>query len=81
MNAEIKAINCTSCGATLDVLGGHRVRSLTCGYCGSVMDRHADFKLLQEYRDRPDRPITPLAIGMQAMLKGVSFTIIGMIQY
>ena len=81
MSAEIKAINCTSCGATLDVLGGHRVRSLTCGYCGSIMDRHAGFKLLQEYRDHPDRPLTPLAIGMQAVLKDVPFTIIGMIQY
>lgn len=81
MSADIKAINCTSCGATLDVLGGHRVKSLTCSYCGSVMDRHADFKLLQEYREHPDRPFAPLAIGMQAELKGVSFTIIGMIQY
>jgi len=79
--AEIKAINCTSCGATLDVLGGHRVKSLTCSYCGSVMDRHDDFKLLQEYQDRPDRPAVPLALGMQSTLKGTPFTIIGMIQY
>ena len=79
--AEIKAINCTSCAATLNVLGGHRVKSLTCGYCGSVMDRHADFKLLQRYRKKPDRPYVPLALGMQAEFRGVPFTIIGMIGY
>ncbi len=80
MKPAIKAINCTSCGATLDVLGGHRVKSLTCGYCGSVMDRHAGFQTIQQHRNRPDRPVTPLSIGMQATLKDVSFTIIGMIE-
>lgn len=81
MTADIKAINCTSCGATLDVLGGHRVKSLTCGYCGSVMDSHAGFQTVQQYRERPDRPAAPLALGMMATLKGVPFTIIGLIEY
>jgi len=81
MKPEIQAINCTSCGATLDVLGGHRVKSLTCGYCGAVMDSHAGFQTVQQYRDHPDRPAAPLALGMQATLKDVPFTIIGMIEY
>ena len=84
MSAEgttVQAINCTNCGATLDVLGGHRVKSLTCGYCGSVMDSHAGYQILHRYRDNPDRPYAPLAIGMEATLKGVAFTIIGMIHY
>ena len=77
----LKAINCTACGATLDVLGGHRVKSLTCGYCGSVMDRHAGFQVLERYRNQPDRPYAPISIGMTATLKDVAFTVIGMIQY
>ncbi len=81
MTPEVQAIKCTACSASLDVLGGHRTKSLTCGYCGSVMDRHAGFQTVQEYQDRPDRPATPLAIGMQATLKDVLFTIIGMIEY
>lgn len=81
MMADVKAINCTSCGATLDVLGGHRVKSLTCGYCGSVMDSHAGFQTVQQHRNRLDRPITPLSIGMQATLKDVPFTVIGLIEY
>lgn len=81
MMPDVKAINCTSCGATLDVLGGHRVKSLTCGYCGSVMDSHAGFQTVQQYRDHPGRPTTPLAIGQQTTLKDVPFTIIGMIEY
>ena len=81
MNKNVEAINCTACGATLDILGGHRVKSLTCGYCGAIMDRHAGFQVLQRYREKPDRPYTPISIGMEAELKGVSFTVIGMIQY
>ncbi|MEL6963489.1 MAG: DUF4178 domain-containing protein [Pseudomonadota bacterium] len=81
MSEPVKAINCTACGATLDVLGGHRVKSLICGYCGSVMDRHAGFQVLQRYREKPDRPFAPIGIGMTADLKGVAFTVIGMIQY
>ena len=78
---NLRAINCTACGATLDVLGGHRVKSLVCGYCGSVMDSHAGYQVIQRYRDSPDRPAAPLALGMEATLKGVPFTIIGMIEY
>lgn len=78
---KVQAINCNACGAPLDVLGGHRVRSLTCGYCGSVMDRHAGFQVIQRHRNQPDRPYAPIAIGMQAELKGVTFTVIGMIRY
>jgi hypothetical protein len=81
MSGDVKAINCTACGASLDVLGGHRVKSLTCGYCGSLMDRHAGFQVLQRYREKPDRPYAPISIGMEAELKGVAFTVIGMIQY
>ncbi|MEM9625852.1 MAG: DUF4178 domain-containing protein [Pseudomonadota bacterium] len=80
-DTKVQAINCTNCGATLDVLGGHRVKSLTCGYCGSVMDSHAGYQVIQRHRDNPDRPYAPLAIGMEAVLKGVPFTIIGMIHY
>ncbi|MEZ5934134.1 MAG: DUF4178 domain-containing protein [Alphaproteobacteria bacterium] len=80
-DTNIQAINCTACGATLDVLGGHRVRSLTCGYCGSVMDRHAGFQVVERHQNKPDRPYAPIALGMQSTLKGVPFTVIGMIQY
>ena len=62
-------------------MGGHRVKSLTCGYCGSVMDRHAGYQVLQRYRDSPERPYAPLTLGMEATLKGVPFAIIGMIRY
>lgn len=81
MTTDVKAINCTACGATLDVLGGHRVKSLTCSYCGSIMDSHDGYKLLERYRHNPERPYAPITIGMQSTLKGVPFTVIGMIKY
>ncbi len=81
MTTDVKAINCTACGATLDVLGGHRVKSLTCSYCGSIMDSHDGYKLLERYRHNPERPYAPITIGMQAELRRVPFTVIGMIKY
>ena len=80
MNATARAINCSDCGGTLTLHGGHRVRSLTCSYCGAVMDSHNQFKVIDRYGESKCMK-TPLAIGMQATLKGVEFTIIGAIEY
>lgn len=35
---ELKSINCTACGARLDVLGGGRVTTHVCASCGSALD-------------------------------------------
>ena len=80
MNATARAINCSHCGATLTLHGGHRVRSLTCSYCGAVMDSHDQFKVIDRYGESKCMQ-TPLAIGMQATLKGVEFTLIGATEY
>ena len=80
MNDRVAAINCTNCGGALPVHGGHRVRTLTCGYCGTVMDRHADYQILDQYKNLR-RPHSPLKIGMKARIKGVEHTLIGMIEY
>ncbi|MWB76681.1 DUF4178 domain-containing protein [Pseudooceanicola sp. 216_PA32_1] len=74
--AEIRAINCTNCGAGLDVLGGGRVMSHVCGYCGSELDAQDNYRVLRRYADLV-RPDSPLAIGMTGTLDGVAFTVIG----
>ncbi|NSX53338.1 DUF4178 domain-containing protein [Parasulfitobacter algicola] len=74
--SELTAINCTNCGAGLDVLGGGRVVSHVCGYCGSVLDAQHDYKVLKQFTDMP-RPTTPFRIGMSGVINGVEFTIIG----
>ncbi|WP_208347039.1 DUF4178 domain-containing protein [Pseudaestuariivita rosea] len=74
--AELTAINCTNCGAGLDVLGGGRVITHVCGYCGSVLDAQHDYKVLKQFSDMP-RPESPFRIGMKGEIQGVEYTIIG----
>ncbi|MEJ6393763.1 DUF4178 domain-containing protein [Gymnodinialimonas sp. 2305UL16-5] len=72
----LSSINCTSCGAGLSVLGGGRVRSHVCGYCGSVLDTQDNYKVLDSIGKR-NHPSSPVQIGMTLTLDGVLFTVIG----
>lgn len=74
--AALGSVNCTSCGAGLSVLGGGRVLSHVCGYCGAVLDTQDDYKVVDSIgkRNHPDSPVT---IGMTVKLEGVDFTVIG----
>jgi hypothetical protein len=71
-----KAINCASCGAGLDVLGGGRVVVQICGYCGTELDALDDYKALRRFSDMK-RPESPFKIGMQGKIDEVDYTIIG----
>ena len=74
----LKSINCTSCGAGLSVLGGGRVQSHACGYCGAVLDTQDNYKILDNIGKR-DHPASPITIGMTPRHEGVEFTVIGTI--
>ena len=76
----IRSINCTSCGAGLDVLGGGRVQVHACGYCGSVLDAQENYQVIKKYADLT-RPASPFAIGMSGIIQGVEFTVIGTLGY
>ncbi|KAJ55973.1 hypothetical protein ACMU_09420 [Actibacterium mucosum KCTC 23349] len=78
--ADLTAINCTSCGAGLDILGGGRVTTHICPYCGSELDATAGYKALRKYTEMP-RPDSPFKIGMVGQINGVEFTIIGTLGY
>ncbi|MEP1962377.1 DUF4178 domain-containing protein [Tateyamaria sp.] len=75
-STDIKSINCTSCGAGLDVLGGGRVKVMVCGYCGSELDAQDNFAVLRKFADLK-RPNSLFSIGMSGVIDGVSFTVIG----
>lgn len=80
--AQLKSINCTHCGAPLELRGGHQVHSRTCEYCGSVLDTQAGYAVVAQYKKMKDKmPDLPLKIGMTGMLYGVEFSIIGFIEY
>lgn len=75
-NPNLKSINCTQCGAGLDVLGGGRVQVNVCGYCGSELDAQDNFAVLRRFTEM-ERPYSPFRIGMQGDIDGVTFTVIG----
>lgn len=79
-NPELLSINCTSCGAGLDVLGGGRVVVQICPYCGAELDAQDNYRMLRQLKDQK-RPHTPFSIGMTGSLFGVRFTVIGLIEH
>lgn len=80
LNPELKSINCTSCGAGLDILGGGRVTTHICSYCGSELDTQDNYKVLAKF-DQAARPKSPFWIGMVGHLYDVEWTIIGTLQH
>ncbi|MCH9671585.1 MAG: DUF4178 domain-containing protein [Gammaproteobacteria bacterium] len=78
--SALRSVNCTQCGAPLELHGGHRVQALACSYCGAVLDSKDEYKVVQQFVKR-DRPPTPFELGMKGVIHGVEFTIIGMVQW
>lgn len=74
--AGLSSVNCTSCGAGLSVLGGGRVLSHVCGYCGAVLDTQDNYKEVDNIGKR-NHPDSPVQIGQTLTLEGVEFTVIG----
>lgn len=73
---EARSINCTKCGAGLPVLGGGRVTTQVCGYCGAALDATDAYRVLAVYAGM-ERPVSPFRPGMTGTLDGVDWTIIG----
>ncbi|MEL6587137.1 MAG: DUF4178 domain-containing protein [Pseudomonadota bacterium] len=78
MTGAVAAINCTNCGAGLEVLGGGRVTTQVCGYCGAALDSNNNYRVLKVYANM-ERPPTPFRLGMVGEVEGVPFTIIGIL--
>ncbi|WP_083096056.1 DUF4178 domain-containing protein [Pseudophaeobacter leonis] len=79
-NPDLKSINCTACGAGLDVLGGGRVTVHICAYCGTALDTLDNYRALQKF-DMLKRPDSPIKIGMSGQLYGVTYTVIGTLEH
>lgn len=73
-------VNCTSCGAGLDVLGGGRVMVHICPYCGSELDAQDNYKVLAQFEGMR-RPDSPFRIGMRGTIRGADYTVIGTIEF
>lgn len=78
--SDLKTVNCTSCGAGLDVLGGGRVTVHICPYCGTELDAQDSYKALRKFSDLK-RPETPFALGIKGKIHGVDYTVIGTLEH
>ena len=76
----LKNLKCTQCGGAIELRGGHNVRTIICQYCGACLDRKKEFAVLHSFLNQK-RPFMPLKIGARGKLKGVDFTVIGVLQY
>ena len=76
MTGAVRSIDCTNCGAGLDVLGGGRVTTQVCGYCGASLDADDAFRVLSVHSGLT-RPASPFRLGMTGEVDGVAFTVIG----
>ena len=78
--SKIRSIKCTSCGAPLKLHAGHKIKSLTCEYCGALMNPLDEYKVLAKFiTEQPY--FSPLKTGDQGKLKGVLFTVVGLIEW
>ncbi len=75
----LNSLKCTQCGGSIEVRGGHNVRSIVCQYCGACLDTKDSFKVLHQFLNQK-RPFMPIKIGSKGKLKGVFFTVIGVTQ-
>ena len=80
MRGEVAAVSCPSCGAGLKALGGGRVVLHVCSHCGAELDAVENYRLLRTHAGR-NRPDTPFQLGAKGIIKGVSWTVIGIISW
>lgn len=82
MNTKKQSIQCTSCGAPLTLHGGgHKIQSLTCEYCGAVLDARKKYAVLSKYSEHKEPYYSPLKLGDQGKLQGVEFVVIGIVEW
>lgn len=79
--SNLRSINCTSCNAPLKLHAGHKIKSLTCEYCGAVMNPQDEFSVLAKFSEQQRPSRSPLKTGDQGKLKGVLFTVVGLIEW
>ena len=75
---DFTAIALTAQEAGLDVLGGGRVTTHVCGYCGAELDALENYRMLRRFAEMP-RPETPLKIGAEGRILGQSWRVIGVL--
>lgn len=77
---KVFSINCTGCGAPVNLFGGHRVQQVVCGSCGANLDAKDEYRVIEKFKNLK-RPKLPLKLGMTGKFQNVEFTIIGIVEW
>ncbi|HSF12844.1 MAG TPA: DUF4178 domain-containing protein, partial [Erythrobacter sp.] len=76
---SVRAIDCPSCGGSLELRAAGFSTRLVCQYCASELDLVDDqVRLLAEHAEAANQLILPL--GTRGVLKGVEWCVIGYLE-
>jgi len=78
--SKVYSIKCPKCAAPLNLIGGGRVKTITCEYCKSQIDLEQNYKIVANFTDAI-RDDAPFKIGMRGKIEGIDWKIIGFIVY
>ena len=78
--SKIYSIKCPKCAAPLNLIGGGRVKTVTCEYCKSQIELEQNYKIVANFTDTI-RDDAPFKIGMRGKIEGIDWKIIGFIIY
>jgi len=76
----VRAVNCPSCGAAIELRGLAWTQTVACQFCGAVLDaRDPNLRVLQRARERMTvEPLIPL--GTRGEWRGAPYDVIGLQQ-
>lgn len=82
MPVQVQQLACPKCNSPLDLKNAGRSKSMVCPSCGSQIDLTSpEYQIIGNVGQRPAPQATQFQVGMQGMLEGQSFQIIGRVVY
>ena len=78
---NINSMQCPNCGQAISLFGGHHIQTVVCSACNAILDPQKEFKKVAQFVYKKNRPGLPLKIGMSGKIKGVEFTVTGIIKW
>ena len=82
MPVEVKQLACPNCNAPLDLRNAGRSKSIVCPSCNSQIDLTSpDYQVIGNVGQRLAPQATQFQVGMQGLIEGKSFQIIGRVVY
>jgi len=75
------AINCASCGGSVELRDGEGTAMVVCQFCGAALDVSKPGSASMLYQSQKRKLAAPLEIGARGRLRGIEWTVIGRVRY